>query len=186
MTGMVLLVLLAVEGVTILSVRQMITLHIYLGVLLVGPVALKCATTTFRFVRYYAGAAEYVRKGPPHVILRWTGPVVVASTVALLGTGIALIAFGPDHRQPWITLHQASFIIWVGVMTIHVLGHVVSAGNDVVREYRSPRTSPVARRRTLRVFAVALSLLTGVGVATALMPSAHPWTSGHFQQDEER
>jgi hypothetical protein len=185
-TGMVLFVLLAVEGVTILSVRQMITLHIYLGVLLVGPVLLKCATTMYRFARYYAGAAPYVRKGPPHVILRVLGPVVVASTVALLGTGIALIATGPVHRQPWITLHQASFIIWVGVMAIHVLGHALTAGNDVVREYRSPRTSPIARRRTTRLVAVALSLMAGVGLATALMPSAHSWTSGQFQQDRER
>jgi hypothetical protein len=185
-TGMVLFVLLAVEGVTILSVRQMITLHIYLGVLLVGPVLLKCATTMYRFARYYAGAAPYVRKGPPHVILRVLGPVVVASTVALLGTGIALIATGPVHRQPWITLHQASFIIWVGVMAIHVLGHALTAGNDVVREYRSTRTSPIARRRTTRLVAVALSLMAGVGLATALMPSAHSWTSGQFQQDRER
>ncbi len=39
-TGIVLLALLAVEGVTILSVRQMITLHIYVGILLLGPVLL--------------------------------------------------------------------------------------------------------------------------------------------------
>ena len=40
-TGIVLLALLAVEGVTILSVRQMITLHIFVGVLLLGPVLLQ-------------------------------------------------------------------------------------------------------------------------------------------------
>lgn len=185
MTGMVLLVLLAVEGVTVLSVRQMITLHIYLGVLLIGPVVLKCASTMYRFARYYTGAAPYVRKGAPHVILRVLGPLVVASSVALLATGVALIVAGPDHRQPWITLHQASFIIWFGVMVIHVLGHAFAAGNDVLREYRAPRTSSAARRRTLRLVAIALSLMAGVGLATALMPSAHSWTSGQFQHDEE-
>src|SRR3954451_9813552 len=51
-TGMVLLVLLAVEGVTILSVRQMITLHIFVGVMLLGPVLLKSGTTMYRFARY--------------------------------------------------------------------------------------------------------------------------------------
>jgi len=60
--GMVLLVLLAVEGFTVLAVRQMITLHVYVGVLLVGPVLLKCASTGFRFVRYYARARPYVEK----------------------------------------------------------------------------------------------------------------------------
>lgn len=185
MTGMVLLGLLAVEGFTVLSVRQMISLHIYLGVLLIGPVLLKCATTMYRFARYYTGAAPYVRKGPPHVILRVLGPVVVVSSVVLLGTGIALIAAGPDHRQPWIGLHKASFIIWFGVMVIHVLGHALAAGTDVLDEYRAPGTSPIARRRTLRLVAVGLSLMAGVGLATALMPSAHSWTSGQFQQDEE-
>jgi hypothetical protein len=186
MTGMVLLVLLAVEGFTVLSVRQMITLHVYLGVLLVGPVVLKCATTMYRFARYYRGAAPYVRKGPPHIVLRLLGPVVVASTVALLGTGLALIAAGPDHREPWLTLHQGSFIVWFGVMVIHVLGHVLAAGNDVVREYRSERTSPTARRRTLRVVAVALSLMAGIGLATALLPTAHSWTSGQLQHGDDR
>jgi hypothetical protein len=185
MTGMLLLVLLAVEGVTVLSVRQMITLHVYLGVLLIGPVVLKCASTMYRIARYYTGASAYVRKGPPHVVLRLLGPVVVASSVALLATGVALIYAGPDHRQPWITLHQASFVIWFGVMVIHVLGHVFAAGNDVLHEYRSPRTSDIARRRSLRIVAVALSLMAGIGLATALMPSAHSWTSGQFQQDEE-
>ncbi len=42
-TGIVLLVMLAVEGYTILNVRGLITLHIFLGIMLVGPVLLKIA-----------------------------------------------------------------------------------------------------------------------------------------------
>jgi len=58
LTGLngVLLVLLAVEGATILRIRQLISVHVYVGVLLVGPVLLKCASTVYRFIRYYAGA----------------------------------------------------------------------------------------------------------------------------------
>jgi hypothetical protein len=82
-TGLVLLVLLAVEGYTILDVRGLITLHIFLGILLVGPVLLKIASTTHRFARYYLGAAEYVRKGPPHIVLRVIGPLVTVSLVWL-------------------------------------------------------------------------------------------------------
>jgi len=69
-TGIVLLALLAVEGVTILSVRQMITLHIYVGILLLGPVLLKSGSTMYRFVRYYRGAPAYLKKGPPHPRIR--------------------------------------------------------------------------------------------------------------------
>lgn len=180
--GMVLLILLAVEGVTILGVRQMITLHIYLGVLLVGPVLLKCASTIYRFARYYVGAEPYVRKGPPHPILRVLGPVVIASSLAVLATGVGLIYTGPQHREPLLTLHRASFIVWFGAMVIHVLGHILGASTTTWRELHDSSVSAVTRRRRWRTVAVALSLVAGLGLATGLMPSAHSWTSGQYGQ----
>jgi hypothetical protein len=51
MTGFVLLVLFAAEGVTILRVHQLLTVHFFVGMLLVGPVALKVAATGYRFAR---------------------------------------------------------------------------------------------------------------------------------------
>ncbi|WAX58223.1 hypothetical protein M6B22_05520 [Jatrophihabitans cynanchi] len=178
--GMVLLGLLAVEGVTVLDVEGLITLHIYLGLLLVGPVLLKCASTGYRFLRYYTGAAPYVRKGPPHPILRMLGPLVVLSSVAVLGTGIALVYTGPAHREPMLTLHQASFVVWFAVTTGHVLGHLIGAGSTTWRELRDPRLSPAARRRRWRALAVALALVAGVGLATAVLPSATALTSHHY------
>ena len=53
------------RGATILRIRQLISVHVYVGVLLVGPVLLKCASTVYRFIRYYAGARAYRQKGPP-------------------------------------------------------------------------------------------------------------------------
>ena len=50
-TGAVLLVLFAVEGFTILSIHQLITLHFFLGMLLIGPVALKAGSVCYRFAR---------------------------------------------------------------------------------------------------------------------------------------
>ena len=178
--GMVLLGLLAVEGATVLDVEGLITLHIYLGLLLVGPVLLKCASTGYRFLRYYTGAAPYVRKGAPHPVLRVLGPLVVLSSVAVLGTGIGLVYTGPAHREPLLTLHQASFIVWFAVTTVHVLGHLVDAGSTTWRELRDPRVSPAARRRRWRSLAVALSLVAGVGLASAVLPSATAWTSHHY------
>lgn len=40
-TGVVLLVMLVVEGYTVLDVRGMITLHVFVGVMLIGPVLLR-------------------------------------------------------------------------------------------------------------------------------------------------
>jgi hypothetical protein len=181
--GMVLLGLLAVEGVTVLNVRGMITLHMYLGVLLVGPVLLKCASTGYRFVRYYTGAEPYVAKGPPHPILRILGPLVIASSLAVLGTGIALVYVGPQHRDPVLTLHQGSFIVWLVVTGVHVLGHVIDAGSTTWHELRDPRAEPAVRKRRWRTVAVAVSLIAGVGLAAAVMPSAGAWTSHRFDHE---
>ena len=66
LAGAVLLVLLAVEGATILFLRPLLSVHVFVGMLLLGPVALKLASTGYRFVRYYTRQrASTSRKGPP-------------------------------------------------------------------------------------------------------------------------
>jgi hypothetical protein len=122
MTGAVLLAGFAVEGFTILGVRRMLFLHFFVGLLLIGPVLLKIASTLYRFVRYYAGSAPYVRKGPPSPVLRLLGPLVILTSVAVIGTGVMLAVAGPGSGQ-WLFLHKASFVLWFGVMTIHVLNY---------------------------------------------------------------
>jgi len=174
-TGAVLLVLLAAEGVTILDIEGMISLHIIFGLLLVGPVALKTLSTVYRFVRYYTRSGPYVRKGPPHPVLRILGPVVIVFSLAVIGTGIALGLVGPDHREPLLTLHQTSFGIWIGAMTLHVVGHAWHAGIVARNEIRDTGSSPAGRRRVWRLTAVAASLVVGVALITGLMPAMHAW-----------
>lgn len=169
-TGMVLLVMLAVEGYTILDVSGLITLHIFLGVMLVGPVLLKIATTLYRFGRYYTGASAYLRKGAPHVVLRVLGPVVTLSSLAVLATGIGLIFV--NSRGSLLLAHKASFIVWVAVMTVHVLGHLQQAASESWRDLRRSSSS-----RRIRIAAVVLAVALGIGGAAALMPSASHWTN---------
>lgn len=176
-TGTLLLVLLAVEGITILSIEQLIALHVYLGLLLVGPVVLKGASAGYRFLRYYTRSRPYVRKGPPHPVLRILGPIVMASSLAVLGTGIALMYAGPAHEQPWLIFHQGTFVVWFAAMTVHVLGHAVHAGRTTWRELRDPRATRAVRHRRWRALAIATALVAGVGLATALAPAAHAWTT---------
>ncbi len=182
-TGMVLLVLLAVEGVTILSVRQMITLHIFVGVLLLGPVLLKTGTTMYRFTRYYTGAPNYRKKGPPHLVLRVIGPLVILASLALLGTGIALVVAGTTGSGALLTAHQTCFWIWFALMTVHVLGHLWEAAVTSWSELRGSLRGPAARRRRWRYTAIVVALVVGVGAATALLPTASSWINrpaGHF------
>src|SRR5690242_12012747 len=90
LTGTALLVLFALEGFTILSVHRLLTLHFFLGILIIGPVALKTCAVLYRFARYYTGAPEYHRKGPPAPLLRLLGPVVLLSSLGVIGTGVML------------------------------------------------------------------------------------------------
>jgi integral membrane sensor domain MASE1 len=52
-TGAVLIALLAVIGVTIVSLTRLLWIHLVVGMLLIGPLALKLASAGYRFARYY-------------------------------------------------------------------------------------------------------------------------------------
>ena len=94
--------------------------------LLVGPVLLKCASTVYRFIRYYAGARAYRQKRPPQPMLAaavdtWrdlrgspTDPagsrrhVRIALTALALVAGIAAATAIMPQAAPW-TKHTVSF-----------------------------------------------------------------------------
>jgi accessory gene regulator protein AgrB len=176
-TGLVLLILLAVEGVTILSVRQMITLHVFVGIMLLGPVLLKTGSTVYRFVRYYSGAPTYQKKGPPHPLLRVLGPFVILSSLALLGSGIALIVVGTQGSGWLLVVHQTCFWVWVAVMAVHLVGHLWESVVTAWTEIRSALSGKAARQRRRRYIVIALALVLGTGTAMVLLPTAAPWTT---------
>lgn len=176
-TGVLLVGLLLVEGVTILRVRDLITLHIFLGIVLLGPTLLKTASAMYRFARYYTGNAAYVERGAPAPILRMLGPFVIVLSLVVIGTGIALLATKPGQAGLLLTAHKASFILWFGAMAIHVLGHAREAAVTSWRELRPHRGDRASKQRAVRAGLVVVALLAGVGLAAALMPSATPWTA---------
>lgn len=190
LTGAVLLVLLAAEGFTILSLRQLLTPHFFIGMLLLGPVALKAGSTIYRFARYYTGSVPYRRKGPPVPLLRLLGPVVIASTAGVFGTGIALAVTGPAGRQPWLFLHKASFVIWFCAMTIHVLAYLPRLPRLLASEARATESSGRPGRdyggraaaalggRGLRLALLVASLVAGLVIAVLTVHLAAPWHFG--------
>ncbi|MFI1162841.1 hypothetical protein ACH4UM_04320 [Streptomyces sp. NPDC020801] len=178
-TGAVLLLLFAVEGVTILFLGQLLTLHFFIGLLLTGPVCLKTGSTGYRSYRYYTGSPAYRRKGPPAPLLRVLGPLVVATSVAVLGTGVALALLGPGTGPvPVLLLHKASFVCWIAVMTVHVLAYVWRLphliGTDLRR--RPARHGIVAPWRAGRWSLLAVALGAGLAVALAGVHLASGWS----------
>jgi hypothetical protein len=195
MTGAVLLVLLLIECYTILSIGRLITLHVFLGMLLLGPVTLKAASVIYRFARYYTGSAPYRRKGPPTLLLRVLGPVIVLLTACVFGSGIMLVVTGPGYYGPptgWLEIHRLSFIAWACVMTIHVLAYVwrlprllageargvtlepVETGETGVRE-GVRRAAEVLGGRGIRLCLLLGSLLGGLVIALLTVHLAGQW-----------
>ena len=119
-TALVLLVLLAIEGATIVRVHSLLTLHVFMGALLVPPVLVKMSSTAWRFAKYYLGTPEYRHKGPPPVVLRVLGPFTVILTTIVFVTGFLLLLGPTSMRNEYFQLHRASFIAWFAVMVIHV------------------------------------------------------------------
>lgn len=170
LTALALLVLLAVEGLTLVSLQTFLSWHIFVGMLLVPVVGLKLASTGYRIVRYYTRHAEYVAAGAPALPLRLLGPVVVLSTLGLFATGVALAVLGPGAAFV-LGLHKASFAVWVGAMALHVLAHVLSVPARVSAELRD---DGVGGSR-VRVGLVASAVVGGAIFATATLPLVAPW-----------
>jgi hypothetical protein len=180
--GAALLVLFAAEGVTILAVHQLLTLHFFLGMLLIGPVLLKTCSTCYRFARYYTGAPAYRRKGPPLLLLRLLGPVVMATSVAVIGTGVMLGITGPAGSQPWLMLHKATFVLWFCAMTVHVLAYVWRLPRLIRADLPSltARARSALAGRAARWLLLVASLLAGLLVALLTYHQAGAWTGLAF------
>ena len=72
-----------------------------------------------------------------------------------------------------LTLHKASFLVWFGAMTVHVLGYALRVARQLVAE-----KTVQADGRWYRIVVVLLAI--GAGVVTAVMTYslANPWFHG--------
>lgn len=179
-TGAILLVLFAAEGFTILAIQGLLYWHYFIGLLLIGPICVKICSTVYRFARYYTGHPEYVRKGPPMPLLRLLGPFVILTTVGVMATGLALGFEHSDsfHGIPLLFLHKASFVLWFGVMGIHVLAYVWRLPALVGSDLPATRAFTVASTvggRALRWSLTVLALGAGLAAATAWAHLADSW-----------
>jgi ABC-type Na+ efflux pump permease subunit len=150
----------------------------FIGLLLIPPVLLKLGSTGYRFVRYYSGARAYREKGPPLLPLRLLAPVLAASTVAVLASGVWLLALG-RRSDTVLQLHQISFIVFGIVFAIHLLAYAPR----MVRSLRAD-WGPVRRLAIpgtgARGALVAASLGAGLALALTLLSAIEGWHGGHL------
>ena len=190
-TGLLLLVLFVAEVVTLLDLSRWLDWHIIIGVLLVPPALVKTASTGWRILRYYTGEARYRRAGPPPILLRVLGPLVVAATLVLLASGLLLVATGSaTARQPFLTLgghplslvtiHAGLALAWAVVTGLHVLARLAPAVLIVAEPWssRRPERAHPGRRvpgATARLLLIAAALACAVAAIPLVTPVAPGW-----------
>jgi len=196
-SGGVLIVLLAVIGLTIIQMRPLLSVHLFVGMMLIGPVALKMASTGYRFLRYYTSDASYRRKGAPPAPLRAIAPIVVSSTIVVFVSGVALLFAGPSSRGALLPLHKVSFIVWLVFTAVHVIAHLPKMAADLRvdfhslagrgaglgghssaragRDHRLAALPGYSPGRAGRMLSLAGALVAGLVLAIVVIPQFAPW-----------
>lgn len=167
--GLVLLVLLAIEFLSGLSIRGSLLLHIRLGVFVIPPLLLKLGTTGYRFARYYTREPRYRAAGTPSLAMRILAPFLVALTVVVFASGVELWLFGERFGFFWVPLHHGSAYLWFAAATIHVGNYIRRAPQLALADWQDHLKGVFTRRSV-----VVASLVFGAVLAIAVLgiPSA--------------
>lgn len=175
--GVFLLVPIVIELVSVLlGVHTFMSLHVFVGLLLIPPVVLKLASTGWRFSRYYLRSDAYVVHGPPMLVMRLLAPLLVAATVVLFSSGVAM---GILHGHALVVarrLHGPASVVWIVLVGVHVLVYLKRAlhkgAEDIALSTRA--SVPGARGRA---YLVAAAAAAGLVVAAATVPAQHHWVN---------
>jgi hypothetical protein len=175
-TAVLLTCLLVAEGITIIDLGGLTAAHMFIGMALIPPVALKLGSTGYRFARYYTGSSVYRAKGPPLLPLRLMAPVLVLATVAVFATGVALLLVG-HKSDSLLFFHKLSFIVWGAVFGIHFLAYLPRLLRSLRYDWTAAR-----RRQTggagLRAMLIAAAVGGGGALAASLLPMIDAWHAG--------
>lgn len=170
LVAVVLLLLLFLVGLTVPVANVQTRLHVFFGVVVIPPVLLKVASTSWRMIKYYARSFSYRRKGPPMPLLRLLGPVLVVLTLVLLFSGVGLVIGAPRSLHPQLSqIHRASFILWFVVTAVHVLAHLKETLSVAPRDFLRGARRRV-RGSALRAWTTLASVVLGVACGWAMLP----------------
>jgi hypothetical protein len=173
-----LIIPLLVIGLTLLRLHTLLWVHLFVGMLLIPPVALKLASTSYRFMRYYTHNATYRARGAPPAILRALGPGLVLTTLIVFVTGVLLLFIGPGSRSTLLPIHKISFIVWAAFFGVHVLAHLLELPPALRGDFApASAVQPRLPGRDGRALTLVGMLALGVLVAVLVIPEFASWTS---------
>jgi hypothetical protein len=158
----------------LLGLQRFLSLHVFVGLVLLPPVALKLASTGWRFTRYYTMAAAYRAKGAPQLVMRLMAPLLVTATIVLFGSGVAMGFLHGHSLRLARQLHGPASVVWMLLVGVHVLVYVkralVSTKEDV-----DPTSRGAVRGASTRNLIVAAAVLTGLVAGLGTITVQHRW-----------
>jgi hypothetical protein len=166
-SGLLLLILLVVVYATGAVFGDLRSAHFFVGFALIPPLALKLASTGWRFAHYYLGTSRYRVAGPPWPLPRLLAPPLVLVTIVAVGSGVVLWAQGTS-RGPWSTVHTDSIVVLLLLAGIH-LGIHSRRAVIAVQHDRGNRTY------RWRWGAAVLAIVLGLGLAVGMAGIEPPW-----------
>jgi hypothetical protein len=171
--GLVLIVLTIIELATIVfGLGQFLSLHTFVGFVLIPPVLLKLASTAWRFTRYYTRSEPYLLKGAPELVMRLLAPLLVAATLVLFGSGVAMGILHGHSLSVARRLHGPVSVLWMILIGVHVLVYLkralISSKEDVVAASRAS-----VRGARARTYLLAGAIVAGVAIGAATLPVQH-------------
>jgi hypothetical protein len=173
--GLILLVGTAIElGTLVLGLQTFLSWHVFVGFVLLPPIALKLASTGWRFMRYYTRNQEYRVKGAPQPLMRVLAPLLIAFTLLLFGSGVAM---GFVHGHALLLarrIHGPAAFFWTVTVGAHVLLYIRRAIRSTAADV-TPRTRGQAAGAALRTVLVGAAIAGGLVLAVALLPDQHVW-----------
>jgi len=158
----------------LLGVHSFMSIHVFVGLALIPAVALKLASTGWRFARFYTRNRGYVAHGPPRTAMRLLAPFFVVSTVVLFGSGVAMGLLHGHALEIARRLHGPASVIWLLLLGVHVLVYFTRALHRTAEDALPTKQTPVPGKAA-RGYAVATVVICGLVLAGATVPAQHRW-----------
>ena len=160
-----LFVLILAELVTTTNLRRLESEHIFLGILLAGPLVVKLCSTGYRFFRYYTKSPEFVKSGPPNIVLRVLAPFLVVITILVFISGFGLVFGGGINEELFLEIHAVSVSLWLPLLAVHIYAYIRKAAGQIAYDWSSKSKYRVPGREGrlgLNITALILSGIAGI------------------------
>jgi hypothetical protein len=113
-------------------------------------------------------------KGAPQIAMRMLAPLLVAATVVLFASGVAIGLLHGHALSIARQLHGPASVVWMIVVGLHVLVYLrralLRAKEDVTASTRAS-----VRGAKARLYLLAGAIVAGIVVGVATLPAEHRW-----------